>query len=141
MSPGLLIIFAFSIATLVGCSEKSAEHIAGPYYFQTTKRRSLLSEPGGASFEFQLVLQKTGKTTIISTNPLAIGIAFQWHTYGDNLAFVEGGSSSKADLVVFSERKGSTMIDQDVDNPLGKSPQMIAVLPVAILKMENPKTG
>jgi hypothetical protein len=112
-----LLICACATLSLVGCSEKSTRHIGGPYYFETTKHQSILSEPGGASLEFQLVHKKEGKIILISRKPLAPDIAFEWHIYGENLAFIEGGSSSKPRLMVFSERKGNTTIDEDVDNP------------------------
>jgi hypothetical protein len=111
-----LLISACATLSLVGCSEKSTKHIGGAYYFETTKHPSILSEPGGGTFEFQLVQKKDGKTTVISKQPLAADIAFEWHLYGNNLAFIEGGSA-KPRLVVFSEKKGDTIIDEDVDHP------------------------
>ena len=112
-----LIICGCAVLLLVGCTEKSSKHIDGPYYFETTKHESILSEPGGGSFEFQLVHRKDGKTTVISKKPLAPGVAFEWYVYGSNLVFIEGGSSSKPRLVVFSEKKGNTTVDEDVDEP------------------------
>ena len=112
-----LTIYASFLLLLVGCTKKSSDHIAGPYYFETKKHDSILSEEGGGTFEFQLVHRQNGNTIIISKKPLAADIAFEWHVYGNNLAFIEEDTSSKPRLVVFSEKNGNIIIDQDVDSP------------------------
>lgn len=115
-TPHLIFFCAFAI--LVGCTEKSSQHIGGPYYFESKKHPSILSEPGGGTFEFELVHKKDGKTTVISKTPLAEGNAFEWHVYGDNLVFIESTNFLDAcSLVLFSEKKGRIIIDKDVQYP------------------------
>ena len=111
--PLRLIIYALATLALIGCSEKSSKHIEGPYYFETTKHSSFSFEPGGG-LEFKLVHKKDGKTTLISNRPLALDVAFEWRVYGDNLVFIETGTSSIPRLVVFSERHGNTLLIEDM---------------------------
>ena len=113
-----LLICLCAMLALVGCSEKTTEHIGGPYYFETTKYQSIMSEHGEGTFDFQLLHKQDGKTTVISKVPIVPDIAFRWRIYGSNLAFIEGGSSSsRGRLVLFSEKTGNTLIDEDVNNP------------------------
>ena len=112
------ILGCIAVLPLTGCSSKSSTHIEGPYYLDSTKYQSLLSEPGG--FEVHLCYKKDGKNLLISNSPGGytdtIYNDFCWRVYGPNLVFIEHdqGNYSKFRLVVFSEKnKGNTTVDAD----------------------------
>jgi hypothetical protein len=110
-------ICLFVAWTLAGCSSKSSTHIDGPYYLDSTRYESLMSEPGG--FEVHLSYKKDGKTIVISKNPggnvSTIYDDFSWRVYGSNLVFVEHDRGSyDFRLVVFSERnKTNVTVDEN----------------------------
>jgi len=104
-------------AALIGCSSKSRTPIGGPYYLDSTRYASVMSESGG--YEVHLTYKKGWQTILISKNPGGNGGSiynnFSWRVYGSNLIFVEHDPGSLSfRLVAFSEKKKQNItIDKD----------------------------